>query len=128
MVNGGDKPVWPDPVRPCCIFTVSQGIAATVTAHQSRRDRNRERGNKGRQKKDGWKEGVKQYNYSKERFINIDSISARWKVNSKEVSPFPLNSSFWNLVCYKYELFTFPMRGKSYDFKSQLVSGRGGAE
>lgn len=32
MVNSDDKPVWPDPVRPCCIFTVSQGIAATVTA------------------------------------------------------------------------------------------------
>lgn len=36
MVNGGDKSVWPDPVSPCCIFTVSLGIAATVTAHHAR--------------------------------------------------------------------------------------------
>lgn len=36
MLNGGDKSVWPDPVSPCCIFAVSQGIAATVTAHQAR--------------------------------------------------------------------------------------------
>lgn len=34
MMNGGDKSAWPDPVSPCCIFTVSQGIVATVTAHQ----------------------------------------------------------------------------------------------
>lgn len=36
MMNGGDKSAWPDPVSPCCIFTVSQGIAATVTAHHAR--------------------------------------------------------------------------------------------
>lgn len=35
MLNGGDKSVWPDPVSPCCIFTVSLGIAATVTAHHA---------------------------------------------------------------------------------------------
>ncbi len=35
MLNGDDKSVWPGPVSPGCIFTVSQGIAATVTAHQA---------------------------------------------------------------------------------------------
>lgn len=35
-LNGGDKSVWPDPVSPCYIFTVSQGTAVTVTAHPAR--------------------------------------------------------------------------------------------
>lgn len=36
MLNSDDKSVWPGPASPCCIFTVSQGIATTVTAHQAR--------------------------------------------------------------------------------------------
>lgn len=52
MLNGDDKSVWPDPVSPGCIFTVSQGIAATVTAHQAGEIENRERGSEGRREKD----------------------------------------------------------------------------
>ena len=33
--------MWPDPVSPCCIFTVSPGIAATVTTHQAEIERER---------------------------------------------------------------------------------------
>lgn len=52
MLNGDDKSVWPEPVSPCCIFTVSQGIAATVTAHQAREiEKGAKRG--GERRKDG---------------------------------------------------------------------------
>lgn len=53
MLNGDDKSVWPDPVSPCCIFTVSQGIAATVTAHQAR-EIETEKGTRGGKRKMGF--------------------------------------------------------------------------
>lgn len=39
MLSGDDKSVWPDPASPRCIFAVSPGIAATVTAREAAREK-----------------------------------------------------------------------------------------
>lgn len=138
MVNSGDKSVWPDPVSPCCILTVSQGIAATVAVHQSQRDRNRETGNKGRKKKGGWKEGVSEGKQLQLRKIHKHcfffslmesklkrSISISLFLCNVENVELAVKQICWDLVYYKYELLT-DEREELWLLQSQLVSGRGG--
>lgn len=128
MLNGDDKSVWPDPASPCCIFTVSQGIAATVTAHQVWEIETEKATVRGGERKMGF-------------FILIllflgGGVSAQWKLKRPQ-SPFTCFPSWWwsvqrwHLVCYEYELFTCLVeKGKAMTVStpaSKWERGRAGA-
>lgn len=118
MLSGDDKSVWPDPVSPGCIFTVSQGIAATVTACQAGEIESTERGTEGRREKDiGF-------------FILCLLFSAKKIYHNLPLPVFPSYRGVqrWHLVSHDCGLFICLVRRESCDlFQSQLVSGRGGA-